>query len=151
MATQSSNHVVQSIMTKGVIGGSIALITKGILTDETQIIITTKKGRIIRRGGGAVLGGYYDKEYYKRLRRDLKEDDDEIELIEVIIRRKDLPIKYQISIELLKPTIEAELIKMDLIDENQKDSPKINIKLIEEKEIESKIKATLINKKKPLK
>ena len=150
-----TNHITQSIITKGVIGGTLALVTKGILSDGIEIIITTKRGRKFGGSSAGVLGGYYDKEFYKKFQRKLKEDDDEIELIEVKIRKKYLPQLYIISAELLRPTIEAHFVKIDLIDEKNK--PTINIELIDEPDPPPKpkeVKAKLIdteNKKSPKK
>ena len=128
----NSNHISMSLITKGILGGSLGLATKGVLSNAVQIIVTTVKGK---KGGSSAFGAY-DKDYWKRFRRDLEEDDDEIKLIEVKIRKRFLPHKYNISVRLLKPIIEAELIEMDLIDE--KNVPEIRIEFIEPNQ-ESKV------------
>jgi len=135
MATQSgtqSNHLINSIMTKGVLGGSIGLITKGILSDavEFDIIIRQPDGQIrVKRGK---VGGYYDKDYWKKFRKDLEENDEEIEVIKVKIRKKDLIKKYKISVEHIVPKITAELISYNIIEEGN--IPKIEIELLENEE-----------------
>lgn len=158
-----SNHLTKNLLSKGLLGGTTALLTKGMITDE--IIIITKKGKVIRRGGGVVLGGkgYYDKDYHKRFRRELEEDGDEIEIIKVRIRKKHLPKEFEINVELIKPQVQSELIEMELIDgtnipkieieligEEKKEDPKINIELIDgDKESKPTIKSKLIDNKKP--
>lgn len=138
----NTNHLVMSLITKGVLGGSLGLATKGVLSNNIQIVVTTKKGK----KGGSPGFGAYDKDYWKRFHREVEEDDDEIELIEVIIKKRFLPRKYNISVELLKPIIEAELMEMELFDESN--VPEIKIEFIEphqESNVNSSINIELID------
>ena len=137
-------------MSKGILGGATGLLTKGIISDFIEIIVTTKKGK---KGGSSA--GAIDKDYWKRFQREVEEDGDEIETILVKIKKKYLPKKYKISAELIRPQIEMELLEMQLYKDGKK--PNINIELIEVSDItdtpqtqpkpktKTKITTTLIN------
>ena len=116
-----TNHVTLSMISKGILGGAMGLITKGILT-QLVLEIVTKKGGIGR-------GGVYDADYWKRWRRDLDEDD-EIDYIVVKIRKKWDLKKYEITAEFVKPLVEAELIKNEIISKDN--IPDIRVEFLEE-------------------
>ena len=123
----------------------MGLATKGVLSNNIQIIVTTEKGK---KGGSSAFGAY-DKDYWKRFHREVEEDDDKIKLIEVIIKKKFLPRKYNISVRLLRPIIEAELMEMGLFSESN--VPEIRIEFIEPSQVtevvssSKSIKIELIN------
>tara|TARA_R110000772_G_scaffold5341_1_gene19149 strand:+ start:1396 stop:2016 length:621 start_codon:yes stop_codon:yes gene_type:complete len=140
-----SNHVPLSLISKGILGGATGLLTRGMLHDFIEIIVTTKKGRKGGSGAGAI-----DKDYWKRFQREVEEDGDEIDVILVKIIKKHLPKRYKISMELIRPQIEMELLEMQLYKDGNK--PTIDIELIETSAITNKSKpskpsitTTLIN------
>tara|TARA_R110000772_G_scaffold2410_4_gene8570 strand:- start:46337 stop:46852 length:516 start_codon:yes stop_codon:yes gene_type:complete len=140
LTKSNSNHLTLSLISKGILGGATGLLTKGIISDFIEIIITTKKGKKSGSSAGAI-----DKDYYKRFLREVEEDGDEIETILVKIKKKHLPKKYKISAELIRPQIEMELLEMQLYKDGNK--PNINIELIDDtpNKITPHITTTLID------